>query len=142
MKRPSRRPAAGGGSLFDNLLPLLPILFILFYLVVLRPARRQEQERENMLKSLKKNDRILTHAGIFGTVVSVSETEDEMTVKVDDNVRLKMVKSMVSRNLTNEEAAKEAKEKEAKEKAAKDGKPAETAITTTPENADKVQVKK
>lgn len=82
-------------------------LFFLFYFIVLRPMRREEAERRNMQSGLKKNDKILTHAGIYGTVVSVSDTEDEIVVKVDDNVRLRMVRAAVARNITNEEAAKQ-----------------------------------
>ncbi len=85
------------------------------YLLLIRPLRRQEQERQALASNLKKNDEVLTNAGIYGTVVDVSETDDKITVKVDDNVRVKMTKGSVARNLTNEEAAKQAKEpKEAK----------------------------
>jgi preprotein translocase subunit YajC len=99
---------------------LLPLgLLFLFYFVFLRPMRRQDQERKALLSSLKKNDEIITSSGIFGTVVAVSETEDEMTVKVADNVRIRVLKSGVARNLTNEKAARE-------------GKDTGTAITTGP----------
>jgi len=118
----------GGGSLFDNpIMFVLPFGVVLFYFLFLRPARKQEQERAALLTTTKKNDKIITHSGIYGTVVSVSEKEDEIMVRVDDNVRLKMVKNSILRNLTNEEAAKEAK-------AAKGAKPAaapsSTAVTT------------
>ncbi len=90
---------------------VLPLgLLFLFYFVFLRPMRKQDQERKALLSSLKKNDEVITSSGIYGTVVSVSETEDEMTVKVADNVRIRMLKSGVARNLTNEKAAREAKE--------------------------------
>jgi preprotein translocase subunit YajC len=90
---------------------LLPVLVILFYFVVLRPGqRRQQQERDQLVTGLKKNDKVVTSAGIYGTVVTVSEKEDEVVVKVDDNTRLKMLKSSIMRNLTNEEAARAAKE--------------------------------
>jgi preprotein translocase subunit YajC len=107
---------------------LLPVLLLVFYFMVLRPGRRAEQERTDLLKSMKKNDKIITHSGIYGTVVSVSETEDEMIVRVDDNTRLKMLKSVVHRNLTNEENAKAAQDaaKAAKEAAKSDN----TAIKT------------
>ena len=39
-----------------------------------------------------------------GQVISVSDQGDEVVVKVDDNVRLRMVKSSIARNLTKEEA--------------------------------------
>jgi preprotein translocase subunit YajC len=95
-----------------SMLPfVLIIIMIVFWLVVLRPMKRQEAERQaKLLSTLKKNDRILTIGGIYGTVISVSDTEDEVVVKVDDNTRLKMMKQAVMRNLTNEEDAKEAAE--------------------------------
>lgn len=77
---------------------------------MIRPARRQEQAQKALLASLKKNDKVQTIGGILGTVVSVSEKEDEVVIKVDDNARLRMIKSSIARNLTNEEAAKQAKE--------------------------------
>ena len=88
-----------------------PIFFLvlpgilLFYILFLRPMRKQEQEKAALLTTTKKNDKIITHSGIYGTVVSVSDKEDEIVVRVDDNVRLKMVKNAILRNLTNEEAA-------------------------------------
>ena len=63
-----------------------------------------------MLANLKKNDKVVTAGGIYGTVVSVAEKEDEVVVKVDENVRLRVTKGSITRNLTNEEAARAAKE--------------------------------
>ena len=120
----------GGGSLFDSpIMFLLPVGIVLFYFLFLRPMRKQEQEKAALLNQVKKNDKIITHAGIYGTVVNVSDTEDEITVRVDDNVRLKMVKNSILRNLTNEDAAKEAKAaKDATKKGAKAS--SSTAVTT------------
>jgi preprotein translocase subunit YajC len=127
---PAGGTAPGGDSLFGNPITfLLPIGIVLFYFLFLRPMRKQEQEKAALLTTTKKNDKIITHSGIYGTVVSVSEKEDEIVVRVDDNVRLKMVKNSILRNLTNEEAAKDAKAA----KGAKDVKPAavsSTAVTT------------
>jgi preprotein translocase subunit YajC len=92
--------------------------------------RKQDQERAALLTSTKKNDKIITHSGIYGTVVSVSEKEDEIVVRVDDNVRLKMVKNSILRNLTNEEAAKEAKAAKAAATAKPAAAPSSTAVTT------------
>jgi preprotein translocase subunit YajC len=91
--------------------PFVPMILIglVIYMLVLRPMKRQEQERQALAGNLKKNDEVLTNAGIYGTVVDISETDDKITVRVADNVRLKMTKGSVLRNLTNEEAAKQAK---------------------------------
>jgi preprotein translocase subunit YajC len=106
------------GPTLGGLLPLLMLLMVLFYFTMVRPMRRQEQERAALLSALKKNDDVITSSGIYGTVVAVSEKEDEVTVKVADNVRLRMTKGSIARNLTNEAAAKA--QKAAKDGAAKD----------------------
>ena len=106
-------PKGGGDPGWYGMLLPMGLLF-LFYFVLWRPMRKQDQERKALLTSLKKNDEIITSSGIYGTVVDVSDTEDKMTVKVADNVKMRMLKSGVARNLSNEEAAakvaKEAKD--------------------------------
>jgi preprotein translocase subunit YajC len=101
------KPTPPGGVMpFEPMLLMLGV-FALLYFIVLRPAnKRQERERQNLLNNMKKNDRVITSAGIYGTVVSVSDKEDEVVVKVDDNTRLKMLKSSILRNLSGEEALK------------------------------------
>jgi preprotein translocase subunit YajC len=108
-------PPKGGGDPFSAYTMLLPLLAIgvLFYFMMLRPMRKQEAERKSLVDNLKKNDKVLTSAGILGTVIGVSETEDEVTVKVDDNTRLKMIKSSIVKNITQEEALKAQKEQKA-----------------------------
>jgi preprotein translocase subunit YajC len=92
----------------DMLIMFLPIA-VLFYFLMIRPKIQEDRNRQALLSSVKKNDKVITTGGIYGTVVAVSDKEDEVTVKVDDNTRLRMVKASIGRNLTNEEAAREAK---------------------------------
>lgn len=83
---------------------VLPMgILVLFYFILWRPMQKQERDRKSLLTSLKKNDRVLTQAGIYGTVISISETEDEFVLKVDDNSRLKMTKGSILRNFSNEQ---------------------------------------
>lgn len=87
---------------FMNLILPMGIL-VLFYFILWRPMQKQEKDRKNLLGNLKKNDRVLTSAGIYGTVISISEAEDEIVVKVDDNTRLRMTKGSILRNFSNEQ---------------------------------------
>ena len=95
--------APPGGNLLQAIWPFLLIL-PLFYLLVIRPGRRQERDRQSLIGNTKKNDKVYTTSGIIGTVVSISD--DELVIKVDDNVRLRMVKGSILRNITQEEALK------------------------------------
>jgi len=106
------------GSLFSGMLVPLLLIIPLFYFLMIRPMRRQEQQRQQLINTVEKNDKVLTAAGIYGTVISVSEKEDEVVVKVDDNVRLRMQKASITRNLTKEEAFAAAKAQAAEQKKA------------------------
>ena len=59
-----------------------------------------------MLGKLKKNDRILTLGGIYGTVVSVQKDAGDVTIKVDEssNARLRITRSSIGQILHEDEA--------------------------------------
>lgn len=101
-------PSQQQGPGVVQFLPLIAIALV-FYLLLIRPMKRQEQERQRLAGNLKKNDEVLTNSGMYGTITDVSDGEDKITIKIADNVRVKMTKGSVLRNLTNEEAAKQAK---------------------------------
>jgi preprotein translocase subunit YajC len=88
---------------------LLPIP-VLFYFMMIRPQQQQERKRRAMIDGLKKNDKVVTTGGIFGTVVSVDGTADRVVLRVDDEkgVKLSFTRSSVARVLepTSEKAAK------------------------------------
>ncbi len=82
--------------MLSPLIMFLPII-VLFYLMIIRPQQRQEKQRRAMIASLQKNDKVLTSAGIYGTVVSLDGEGDRMTLRVSDGVKLEMTRSSVIR---------------------------------------------
>lgn len=96
------------------LVTVVAIVF-LYMFIVQRPAMKKEQEtRENMLKSLKKNDRVVTNGGIYGVVTNVQLDADEITIRVDEttNTKLKITRSALARVLSGDSDGKDtAKEK-------------------------------
>lgn len=76
------------------MLPMVLIVFV-WYFLILRPQGRERQQREALLTGLKKNDRVVTISGIIGTVVSFSNDNKEVTLRVDDNVKLKFLRSAI-----------------------------------------------
>jgi preprotein translocase subunit YajC len=91
---------AASGSIWSLLLPLAPIPF-LYYFLVFMPQQQQEKKRRAMIDGLKKNDKVLTNGGIYGTVMSVDSTNDRVVLRVDDEkgVRMAFTKSSVARVL-------------------------------------------
>ena len=68
-------------------MPLM-ILFAFVYFAVLRPQKKEAQEKESMLSALRKNDRVVTTGGMFGTVVNIKD--EEVTLRVDDQAKVKI----------------------------------------------------
>ena len=77
------------------------LIAVMFYFMMLRPQQRERQIRESMLKALKKNDRVVTIAGILGTVANLTPDGKEVMVKVDDNVKLRMLRSSIQAVITD-----------------------------------------
>jgi preprotein translocase subunit YajC len=102
----SRLPLAQGGAagappgsgLLPTLIMFAPII-LLFYFLILRPQQQQEKQRRKMIEALKKNDRVLTSAGIYGTVVSIDTDQDRMVLKVAENTKMDVTRSSVVRVL-------------------------------------------
>ena len=80
--------------------PLLPIPF-LFYFMIWLPQQQQEKKRRAMIEALKKNDKVVTAGGIYGTVVSVDPDQDKVVLRIDDDkgVKLTFTRSSVVRVL-------------------------------------------
>jgi preprotein translocase subunit YajC len=88
------------------------LMIVLFYFLMIAPARRKErQQRELLNTTLKKNDRVLTNAGIIGTVANIKD--DEVTLKLEEG-RVRILKSTIARILSAEEPGKEPKAEAAK----------------------------
>lgn len=75
--------------------PPLVLFFILYYYMD-APRRRDQKRRDLMLKNMKKNDRVATVGGILGSVVNISTDGKEVTLKVDDNTRIRFRRSAIS----------------------------------------------
>lgn len=86
---PAADPGASPSPL--SFLPYLLIIALWGYLLLFRPQQQQEKKRRELLAALKKNDKVLTAAGIYGTVVSVDPEADRVILRVDDDRGVRMV---------------------------------------------------
>ena len=86
-----------GGGMMQMLFLFGPPLLFLFVLQTFfgRSDAKDKAKRDEMVSGLKKNDPVVTIGGILGSVVSVSEDKQTVTIKVEDNTRLKMQASAI-----------------------------------------------
>lgn len=83
----------GKPSLLESLFPFV-LIFLVFYFLIIRPQGKQKAAHMKLLNELKKGDKVLTAGGIFGTIEGL--TDKFVTLEVDKNVRLKVLRSQVS----------------------------------------------
>jgi len=89
-----KKPAVDTPGLGSFLLPMVAI-FALFYFLMIRPQKNKDRARRDALDELKKNDRVHTIGGIIGTITSFSSDKKEVTIRVDDNSRITMMRSAI-----------------------------------------------
>lgn len=90
---------------------LMPLAIIaMYWLLIARPQRREMTAKAEMLKGLKKNDHVITTAGIYGVVTSVRLEANEVTLRIDDtsNTKLRMTLNSIARVIGQGEETKEA----------------------------------
>ena len=72
------------------MIPALLIFFLFQMFFASSPQRREQKHIDQLKASLKKNDPVVTAGGIIGTVANVSPDKNEVTIKVDDNTRIRV----------------------------------------------------
>ena len=90
---PGASPSAGGGSPLFSLVPFL-LIFVLFYVLMILPQQRRQKRHREMLKAIKKGDRVVTTGGMLGSVTNIHD--DVVTLQVSDNVKVKILRSAIA----------------------------------------------
>ena len=80
-------------------IPLI-LIFVIFYFFLIRPQQKKAKEHKNMVKAIKRGDKIITSGGIFGIVEKVMDN-DKVEVSISDNVNIELVKSTGIQALIN-----------------------------------------
>lgn len=98
-------PGGGTQSMLPTIVMIASMLAI-FYFLLLRPQQKQKQDRERMLSSIKRGDRVVTTGGLHGTVTGLSE--HTVTLRVADQVKLEFDRSAIGRVTTAGQGEKDA----------------------------------
>ncbi len=79
----------------------LPFIAIglFFYFILLRPQQAEQRRRKELLTTLKKNDKVVTTGGMIGTIADISSDGTRVTLRVDDNTRIKFLRSAIQEPL-------------------------------------------
>ncbi|WP_075996492.1 preprotein translocase subunit YajC [Salaquimonas pukyongi] len=104
--------AGGGGDLFMSILPFV-LMFVIFYFLLIRPQRKQMQERKEMLSNVRRNDTVVTGGGVVGKVTKVID-DNEVEVEIAKDVKVRVMRSLIADVRVKGEPAKQAAKQSAK----------------------------
>ena len=76
-------------------------IILVFWLFMIRPQAKKAKAQQNFSNNLQKGDRIVTIAGIHGTVNKVNE-DGTLNLEVSPGMYLKIEKSSISMEWTNQ----------------------------------------
>lgn len=100
----SGQPSPQGGGL-DFVRVWLPLILMIavFYWLLARGQRKERDKHARMLKSLQRNDRVLTIGGVIATVVEVRDNEVVLKVDETNNVKMRFARSAIKEVLAEAE---------------------------------------
>jgi len=84
---------SGDGGLMSTII-MFALIIGIFYFLILRPQQKRQKEREKLLESVKKGDKVITGGGLHGTVSGVEEKT--LLIQVSENVKMKFERSAVT----------------------------------------------
>jgi preprotein translocase subunit YajC len=106
---PASRPAAAKPwwftLFFESMFGPMALLLLIMWFFLIRGRKNEQKQREEMLGSMKRGDRVQTIGGVLGTVVDVRDSE--VVVKVDEssNTKMTFIRSAIHRVVTEKKAA-------------------------------------
>lgn len=100
-----QKPPAGRGDFVAQPLVMMAVMVGIFYFLLFRPQQKRQRETDQMLKSLKRGDKVRTSGGIRGEILELTDTE--VTLRIDDKVKVNVLRSHIASR-----AGAEAKDKE------------------------------
>jgi preprotein translocase subunit YajC len=98
MASPSQGGADSGSALGLPIMMLM--LFVVMWFFMIRPQKKQADQRKAMLEAIKRGDKIVTNGGIFATVRDVKA--DRLVVNIAENVKIEIAKNAVAQVLPEE----------------------------------------
>lgn len=94
-------PQGGGEGSMVSTLIMFGAIFAIFYFMIIRPQQKKAKEREALLSSVKKGDKIITASGIHGTVSGLDDTT--VLIDVGNNNKIKMERTAIGQVISSKD---------------------------------------
>jgi len=72
---------------------ILVLFFVMIYFLMIRPRQKQQKVHEELMKEIRKGDKVITSSGIYGQIESASE--DTVILKIESGATMKISRGSI-----------------------------------------------
>ena len=76
------------------MLIMLVAIFAIFYFLMIRPESKRRKERQSMIDSLTRGDKIVTIGGLYGEIQDVHD--DKIVIRIAEDLKVEVAKTAIS----------------------------------------------
>ena len=104
---PAFAQATGSGTQIETLIQFVPfvLIFVIMWFLIIRPQQRRAREHQDMVKTVRRGDTVVSTGGIVGKVTKVTD-DPEIEIEIAEGVRVKLVRAMIAEVRTKGEPVK------------------------------------
>lgn len=85
-------------NLFYTYGPLIFMVLVIYFLII-KPQRKEQKRRKEMLDALKRGNRVVTIGGIYGTLTEVHDTM--VKLKIAEHVEIEVSRASIHANVSD-----------------------------------------
>lgn len=90
-------PQQGGGGMIN--LIMMGAIILVFWLFMIRPQAKKAKEQKKFIENMQKGDKIVTIAGIHGTINKINE-DGTISLEVSPGSYIRIEKTAISQEWT------------------------------------------
>jgi preprotein translocase subunit YajC len=94
--------AQGQPSMMPTIL-MLVAMFAILYFFMIRPQQKKQKEVQKFRNSLTVGQDIVTIGGMHGTIKSINDADNTVTIEVATGVKIKFAKAAIVPNYSDQE---------------------------------------
>jgi preprotein translocase subunit YajC len=92
-----QQSTGGFGSSFSFI--FLGLMIVVFWLFFIRPQKKRADEQKKFIENLQKGDKVITIAGIHGTINKVND-DGTISLEINPGSYIKIERSAISKDYT------------------------------------------
>jgi len=91
---------------------IFALIGLAFYFIIIRPQKREQKDKKDLISKVQKGDRVVTIGGIHGKVSGVDQTRNTVAIDVGKNIKIEFSRnSITSVEREGKKSSQESKEK-------------------------------